>query len=98
MTTYAELKAQADALFQQAEAARREEARAALADIKAKMAMYGLTAEDLGATSTLAQKKPRAEAKYRGPNGQLWSGNGRRPQWVLDLAAKGQSLDECLID
>jgi len=32
-------------------------------------------------------------AKYRGPNGETWSGRGRKPQWVADHLASGGSID-----
>ncbi len=48
MANYQELKSQAEDLMRQAEAARKAEIGAAIAEIKAKMAMYGITLEDLG--------------------------------------------------
>ena len=37
-------------------------------------------------------------AKYRGPNGETWSGGrGRKPQWVVNALAAGKSLDEFLV-
>lgn len=48
MTTYMELKEKAEDLMRQAEAARKSEIGAAIADIKAKMAAYGITLDDLG--------------------------------------------------
>ncbi|MCK8787284.1 H-NS histone family protein [Roseomonas sp. NAR14] len=35
-----------------------------------------------------------AGAKYRGPNGETWSGRGRRPQWLVTLLAADRTLDE----
>ncbi len=48
MASYKELKTQAEDLMRQAEAARKAEIGAAIAEIKAKMAMYGITLKDLG--------------------------------------------------
>ncbi len=48
MASYKELKSQAEDLMRQAEAARKSEIGAAIADIKEKMATYGITLEDLG--------------------------------------------------
>lgn len=48
MATYVELKEQAEDLLRQAEAARKAEIGAAIADIKSKMAAYGITLNDLG--------------------------------------------------
>jgi DNA-binding protein H-NS len=49
MTTYIELKQRAEDLMRQAEVARKAEIGAAIAEIKSKMAAYGITVEDLGA-------------------------------------------------
>ncbi len=60
MATYVELKGQADDLMRQAEAARKAETGAAIAEIKAKMAMYGITLEDLGGKAKAARgRKPK---------------------------------------
>ena len=32
-------------------------------------------------------------AKYRGPNGESWSGRGLMPKWLSALVAKGQSKE-----
>lgn len=32
-------------------------------------------------------------AKYRGPNGETWSGRGLTPRWLATLVAQGQSKD-----
>lgn len=99
MTTYTELKTQAETLMARAEQIRKEERARAIADIQAKMAEWGLTAEDLGAVKRKpAASKSKAPAKYKGPNGELWSGGpGRKPEWVKAALAAGQSLDQYLI-
>jgi DNA-binding protein H-NS len=61
MATYVELKEQAEDLMRQAEAARKSEIGAAIADIKAKMAAYGITLDDLGGKAKAARgRKPKA--------------------------------------
>jgi DNA-binding protein H-NS len=35
--------------------------------------------------------------KYRGPNGELWSGKGLAPKWMKPLLAKGKTKDDFLI-
>ena len=106
MASYIELKEQAEKLLAQAEQMRQQETEQAVADIKAKMKAYGLTARDLGFSSggspaggkrapRRAAGAPKAPAKYRGPNGESWSGGrGRKPQWVVDALAKGRKLEE----
>jgi DNA-binding protein H-NS len=64
MATYVELKEQAEDLMRQAEAARKAEIGAAIAEIKAKMAMYGITLEDLGGKAKAARgRKSKLAAK-----------------------------------
>jgi DNA-binding protein H-NS len=61
MTSYMKLKKQAEDLMRQAEAARKSEIGAAIADIKAKMAAYGITLEDLGGKAKAARgRKPKS--------------------------------------
>ncbi len=60
MANYQELKSQAEDLMRQAEAARKAEIGSAIAEIKAKMAMYGITLEDLGSKAKTARgRKPK---------------------------------------
>jgi DNA-binding protein H-NS len=48
-------------------------------------------------------RKPRDDigakqaAKYRGPNGEEWSGRGRTPDWLAALEAEGRGREEFLI-
>ena len=99
MTTYAELKAQADALNAQAEIARKQEIAEVVQRIKADMKEYGITVLDIGGhvitgKSKAAKPKSTAPAKYKGPNGELWAGGlGRRPEWVRNVLAGGGTLD-----
>ncbi len=103
MASYSELMAQAQNLMAQAEQARKDELASVIADIKAKMKQFGITAADLGGASSGAGKKSGksksgAPAKYRGPNGELWAGGpGRKPEWVRAVLASGKSLDSYLI-
>jgi DNA-binding protein H-NS len=98
MATYSELISQAQALMAQAEQVRKQELANVIADIKAKMKEYGIGLEDLGA-STGARKaggtKSKAAAKFKGPNGELWSGGpGRKPEWVRALLAEGKNIED----
>ena len=119
-TRYHEYLKQIEDLQKKAESARREEISAAIADIKQKIKLYALSADDLGlgerkprgrpakaATDKPAAKKPGRKArgaspmkgvkrpiKFRGPDGQPWSGVGKRPLWVTQALAEGRSLAE----
>jgi DNA-binding protein H-NS len=45
-------------------------------------------------------KKPSAAspAKYRGPEGQQWTGRGTAPKWLNDLLVDGKTREDFLID
>lgn len=99
MSTYEELMSQARALMEQAEETRKSEIASVVADIKAKMKQYGLSVADLrgsnGGGRKIAKPKSSKEAKYRGPNGELWAGGpGRKPEWVREIAAKGEDIEK----
>lgn len=96
MQTYLELEEQAAQLLKKAEELRLQERAAAVAQIKALMSQHGVTAEDLGFLSkTRSKSAAPSAAKYRGPNGELWSGGrGRKPEWVRAALAAGKSLED----
>jgi DNA-binding protein H-NS len=109
MATYLELKEQAEKLMAEAERVREQEIADTIADIKRKIDAYGLTAVDLGLARSAGPGSSRARApaksaaakspaKYRGPNGETWSGGrGRKPQWVVEALKQGKSLDDFAI-
>ena len=99
MATYLELKEQAEKLLAEAERMREQEIADAIADIKRKIDLYGLTAADLGfargGPGNSRPKSAKSPVKYRGPNGETWSGGrGRKPQWVAQALKEGRSLEE----
>ncbi len=97
MATYSELVSQAQALMAQAEQVRKQELANVISDIKAKMKEYGITVEDLGGGSVRKSTgtKSKSAAKFRGPNGELWSGGpGRKPEWVKAVLASGKSIED----
>jgi DNA-binding protein H-NS len=102
VATYLELKEQAEKLLAEAERMREQEIANAISDIKGKIRLYGLTAQDLGlapsgpgrAAKTKAKSTPAA-VKYRGPNGEAWSGGrGRKPGWVTKALKDGKNLED----
>ena len=103
MTSYVELKAKAEAMLAEAEAARQQEIASVIKDIKSKMQTYGLTVADFGGVQAGAPKSPAKTkstnpAKYRGPNGETWAGGlGRKPEWVRALLAEGKNIEDYLI-
>jgi DNA-binding protein H-NS len=53
-------------------------------------------------TSTAKPRKSKAAgvpvaAKYRGPNGEAWSGRGLSPKWLSALIAQGRTKEEFAI-
>ncbi|MBR8249768.1 H-NS family nucleoid-associated regulatory protein [Burkholderia cenocepacia] len=96
MATYLELKAQADALAQQAEAARLAELETIVAAIREQVAEYGITPEQIFGRKrgSVAGKRAPAAPKYQDPKtGATWSGRGKPPQWI----AKAKNRDRFLI-
>src|SRR4051794_4349944 len=88
-----------------------EDARAALrAEMEQRAAELGIApgdlfsaAEQATAKSGTRARKPRDDidtkrvAKFRGPNGEEWSGRGRMPNWLVALEAEGRKREEFLI-
>lgn len=98
--TFAEIQAQIKKLQEQAEEIKAEEISTVVADIKEKIAQYGLTAEDLGLSAPVAKKGAKKTAKdstvmYK--NGDLtWSGStrGRKPDWVKEILDAGGDIEK----
>ncbi len=44
-----------------------------------------------------ADKGATAAPKYKGPNGELWSGRGQPPKWMKPLLAAGKKKEDFLI-
>jgi DNA-binding protein H-NS len=44
------------------------------------------------------QAKTPVAAKFRGPNGETWSGRGLTPKWLSALIAQGQSKESFAIN
>lgn len=98
-----ELLAEAELLIKQAQEVRQQEVAAIIADIKEQIKNHELRPEDLfpgiSRTHTKANGRQKREPRYRGPNGQTWGGgSGRKPDWVREIEAKGESLDNYLIN
>ncbi len=87
MATLQELIAQKEALEKLIQDTRQTELSEAIQQVKALVANFGLTQDDIFG-STRAAKKPKSEgskvaAKYRDPvSGKEWSGRGLAPKWL----------------
>ena len=88
---------QADALRKRAYELREKEKPEAITRIKAEIAKYELSAEDLGFTAASSGKSGKTAAstksatgtvgkpQYRHPeSGQTWTGRGQPPSWIKD--------------
>jgi DNA-binding protein H-NS len=92
------------ALRDAAEAKRLEKLDAArdavLAETRAKLAELSLTLESALHAPAAPGRKGRKGAggnlpvKYRGPNGEEWSGRGRLPKWLQAVEAEGRNRED----
>ena len=97
MSRYKEIQEQIAALQKEAEEIRKQEIASVIAEIKAKMAEYGITVDDLGSAARGRGRKRAASgvAKYRDPaTGEQWTGKGRKPGWLAQALEQGRSIDE----
>ena len=93
-----------------AEARRREKLEEAkntvLAETRVKLGELELTLEEVvrPRTGRSVSRRTRRDsgstlpAKYRGPQGEMWAGKGRVPQWLRALEETGRSRDEFLVN
>jgi DNA-binding protein H-NS len=51
----------------------------------------GRTRRDTSAAPVVKQKAP---IKYRGPQGETWSGHGIAPRWIKELERQGRTRDQ----
>ncbi|OIQ71354.1 DNA binding protein, nucleoid-associated [mine drainage metagenome] len=99
MATYKELQAQIEALKHQAEAQRKAELAAVVADIRAKMDEFGITLTDLGTRRGASSAKGSTVApKYRHPQtNETWTGRGKMPRWLQNAVDGGKRKEDFLI-
>lgn len=101
MTSLIEIQNQIAALQKQAEDIKAQEFDKTVQEIQEKMAAFDITIADLqgvrGRTRKAVAKSTKsanpAPAKYRGPNGETWSGRGLMPRWLVALVAQGQTKE-----
>ena len=99
MSNLIDIQNQIAILQKQAEEIKAQEFNKTVEDIKAKMAALGITVADLEGGKTRPRKAAAAKsanpapAKYRGPNGETWSGRGLMPRWLAALVAQGQNKE-----
>lgn len=102
MDNLIEIQNQIEILQKKANEIRAQEFDKTVQEILGKMAAFGITVKDLDGSQGRVRKtastaaKPAA-AKYRGPNGETWSGRGLTPRWLVALTAQGQSKEDFAI-
>ncbi|MFT3718971.1 H-NS family nucleoid-associated regulatory protein [Pseudorhodoferax sp.] len=96
MSTYKELLQQREQLNQQIEQARQRENQEAVDKVRAIVAEYGLTPDDVfgrrgkGASTAGTKVAPKYRDKA---TGATWTGRGKPPKWI-----EGKNREEYLID
>lgn len=96
MATYDELMAQAEKLKQQAEAVRLQEKMQVIAELREKIARFGIVAKDLGFGPGRTTRSGVA-VRYRGPGGEIWNGKGRRPEWLRQALSEGRNKSDFIV-
>lgn len=68
----------------------------ALEQLKQQIAVLGFSPEDL---ATPKGKRGKAAAKYRDPElpDNVWSGRGKRPEWLREKLDAGHQIEEFAI-
>ena len=85
MSSYKALLKQREALEQKINEARRNELSEAVAQVRALVAEFGLTAQDVFPVGRArsASAGSKVAPKYRNPaTGQTWTGRGKPPKWI----------------
>lgn len=98
--SFAELKELAHALPKEIQRREELEKRALLAEFEQLASSRGFSLSDvLGASAAKSPKKITVSVKYRHPENPAlaWTGRGRKPQWVQDYLAAGNSIESLAV-
>jgi DNA-binding protein H-NS len=71
-----------------------EELERLKAEIATKAKLLRIDPAELITVKREKKERKAAAAKYRGPNGEEWSGRGKQPLWIQMLLADGRSIEE----
>lgn len=97
MSNYQDLEAQANELLRQAKELRDAERGNALIEVKAMVAEWNFTADELGFKAK-SEKRAKLPAKYKNPlTGETWCGRGAMPKWMSGYISNGASKSDYLI-
>lgn len=70
----------------------------AMGSVKRRKAVPKTAAKRPAAKRKSGQTGTTVAPKYRGPQGETWSGRGLMPRWLAAQVAQGRSKDEFFID
>lgn len=92
-----QIQQQIEELQRKAQEIQQQKKAAVLEEVRAKIKAYGLTAKELGLSSTeKASDDKRSQPvaiKYRdGEN--TWTGRGRKPKWLQEKLDSGSNLED----
>jgi DNA-binding protein H-NS len=88
---------------QKAIASKKEEAKAgALNKLKALASAEGFSLDELmgkgsGGRRQRSDKGVKLKPKYKGPNGEIYTGRGPTPKWLKSLERKGEKREKYLV-
>ena len=88
---------------QKAIASKKEEAKAgALNKLKALANAEGFSLDELmgkgpGGRRQRSDKGVKLKPKYKGPNGEIYTGRGPTPKWLKSLERKGEKREKYLV-
>jgi DNA-binding protein H-NS len=113
MSNLIDIQSQIEKLQKQAGDIKAREFDRTVQEIIATMRAFGITPKDLQSSARSGKSKGKAvakvvrnksgkgaatvAAKYRGPNGETWSGRGLTPRWLASLLAQGQKKEDFVI-
>ncbi len=113
MTNLIDIQSQIQKLQKQANDIRSKEFDKTVQEIVVKMRAFGITLKDIQVASAQPASKKLAKtrrgtksagvanakvaAKFRGPNGETWSGRGLTPRWLANLIEQGRKKEEFAI-
>ena len=113
MSTLLDIQSQIEKLQKQATDIRAREFDRTVQEIIATMRAFGITPKDLQSGSRSGKSKGKVvakvarhktgkgttsvAAKYKGPNGETWSGRGLTPRWLASLLAQGKLKEDFAI-
>lgn len=104
MPTLEELNAQIEELTRQADEIKAQERGNVIAELREKIALYGITARELRLDIPSEPYRERRRAgegkekpapKYTDRQGNFWAGGrGRKPAWVQEIINNGGNIEE----